>query len=137
MQTSTLLTALSSSIDGNAANHGGGVYARTSLSITLANSTSVEHNVAKDSGGGIRLEISSTLTVANHTRICSNTATAGPGGGIAASGESTIQLGPGVLTLCNNIASTDGVACALLEASALIDDERLDVSGQPVAPVRS
>jgi len=131
VQESTL-TASSSSIDGNTAREEGcGVYVRMSSSITLANNASVEYNVAKYCGGGISLEISSTLTFANHTRICSNTTTEGPGGGIAASGESTIQLGPGVLTLCNNIASTDGGACALLEASALIDDDLSDASGQP------
>ena len=127
---STLNVISSSSISNNVAlRTGGGVVAIFESSMTLGDSTSIAHNSAQ-AGGGLDF-VASTLTITGHASVCSNVARDSQGGGMTSSKSTLRLLGSGDLTLCNNTAIFHGGACALLEASLLIDSEDSSHTHQP------
>jgi hypothetical protein len=90
--TSGNLSLADTTISGNSADFGGGVFSRTASggleSTTISNST-ISGNTAIERGGGIRNAYG--LTVIEHSTITGNVAPAGEGSGVASRGYDTTQ----------------------------------------------
>ncbi len=97
------LTVENSTITGNAADEGGGIYVEESCSATVRNST-ISGNTANYYGGGIGADNHATLTVENST-ITGNSAN--DGGGIFGEDYSILTIQDNT-TIANNTAADGG-----------------------------
>jgi hypothetical protein len=123
VEQSTLVVSGSVIDDNTAGVDGGGVQAQTSSTVTLGDGASVSRNTAHGNGGGLSLLLTSSLAIAGRVSVRGNAATGSTsiGGGIAAS-TSTVRLGSGCAAeIANNTAAADGGALALTENSTLSD----------------
>ncbi len=139
-----------STISGNGAAFGGGIWNYPSGTLTVTDSTISDNTVGND-GGGIYNTATATLTVTNST-ISGNTAGSGPGGGIenagtltvtnsTISGNTTTNNGGGISntgtltvtdsTLSGNTAGLngDGISGAVMLTGSILDNAAANVAG--------
>ncbi len=98
------LTLNSSTVSGNTAGFGGGIYNRGDGTLEL-NTSTVSANTATTNGGGIYNEDRGTLTL-NGSTVSGNTAGSGRGGGIFNDNRGTLTLNGS--TVSGNTATSGG-----------------------------